>query len=48
MEEISKINKLKFKKLVKKALIELAFKYLLQLRDSHRKAEDLVYENLNL
>ena len=48
MEEISKISKLEFKELVKKAVRELAFKYLLQLRDSHRKAEDLVYENLNL
>ena len=48
MEEISKMSKLEFKELVKEAVRELAFKYLQQLRVSHRKAEDLVYENLNL
>ena len=42
------MSKLEFKELVKEAVRELAFKYLQQLRESHRKAEDLVYENLNL
>ena len=47
-QEIQNFSKVKFKNLVKEKVRQIAFQYLMQIKQSHTKAKDLDYHQLAL
>ena len=47
-EEISKLSKPKFSKIVQKCITKVAFEELMQLKDKHTKMAETQYENMSM